>query len=50
MEPEDQFWGDRMGQIQDPFGHVWQVATHVEELAPEEIRARGEKVAAAMAE
>jgi PhnB protein len=49
MEPEDQFWGDRMGQVQDPFGHVWLVATQVEELAPEEIRARGRKVAAEMA-
>ena len=48
IEPEDQFWGDRMGQVQDPFGHVWLVATQVEELAPEEIRARGQKVAAEM--
>jgi PhnB protein len=49
MEPEDQFWGDRMGRVQDPFGHVWLVATHVEELTPEEIAARGRKVAAEMA-
>jgi PhnB protein len=49
MEPEDQFWGDRMGQVQDPFGHVWQIATHVEDLTPEEIEARSRKVLAGMA-
>jgi hypothetical protein len=31
-QPEDMFWGDRFGTISDPFGHVWSVATHVEEL------------------
>jgi PhnB protein len=44
MEPEDQFWGDRLGQVTDPFGHVWQIATHVAELTPEEIEARGREV------
>lgn len=46
MEPADQFWGDRLGTIQDPFGHAWSIASHVEDLTPEEIAERG---AAAMA-
>lgn len=33
----DAFWGDRYGQLKDPFGHVWSVATHVKDLTPEEI-------------
>ena len=37
---EDQFWGDRMGTLTDPFGHMWSLATHVEEVAPEEIERR----------
>ena len=41
MEPADQFWGDRLGQVTDPFGHVWQIATHIEDLTPEEIETRG---------
>jgi len=47
MEVADQFWGDRFGTITDPFGHVWSLATHVEDLTPEEIAKRGQ---AAMAE
>ena len=43
----DQFWGDRFGSVQDPFGHSWGIATHVEDLTPEEIAERGR---AAMAE
>ena len=41
MEVENQFWGDRFGTISDPFGHTWSIATHVEDLSPEEIEARG---------
>jgi PhnB protein len=41
MEVGDQFWGDRFGSIQDPFGHSWGIATHVEDLTPEEIAERG---------
>jgi hypothetical protein len=41
MQPEDQFWGDRLGQVTDPFGNVWQIATRVEDLTPEEIEERG---------
>jgi PhnB protein len=48
MEPENQFWGDRLGQVTDPFGHVWQIATRVEDLAPEEIEARGREIFAGM--
>jgi len=37
---ETKFYGDRMGTITDPFGHVWHVSTHVEDLPPEEIERR----------
>lgn len=43
---ENQFYGDRMGTIEDPFGHQWYVATHVEDVPPEEMSKRA---AAAMA-
>lgn len=42
----DQFYGDRSGTLEDPFGHVWTIATHVEDVSPEEIERR---VAAMMA-
>ena len=48
MEPEDQFWGDRLGQVTDPYGNVWQIATHVEDLTPEEMEARGREAMAAL--
>lgn len=38
----DQFYGDRGGKFQDPFGHVWWIATHIEDLSPEEIQRRAE--------
>jgi PhnB protein len=38
----DQFYGDRSGQLEDPFGHLWWVATHKEDVAPEEIQKRAE--------
>jgi PhnB protein len=41
MQPENQFWGDRLGQVTDPYGNVWQIATRVEDLTPDEIQARG---------
>jgi PhnB protein len=50
MEVDDQFWGDRFGSIIDPFGHSWAIATHVEDLTPEEIEERGKAAMAAMAE
>ena len=37
---KDQFYGDRAGGVQDPFGHHWHIATHVEDLSPEEVRRR----------
>ena len=45
MPVADQFWGDRYGKLQDPYGHLWDVATHKEDLTPEEI---GKRAAAAM--
>lgn len=39
---EDQFYGDRMGTLKDPFGHVWFIGTHKEDLSPEEIQKRAE--------
>jgi PhnB protein len=38
--PQDQFYGDRDGHIVDPFGHGWTIATHVEDVAPEELMRR----------
>jgi PhnB protein len=38
----DQFYGDRSGQLEDPFGHLWWVATHKEDVAPEEMQKRVE--------
>ncbi len=37
---ENQFYGDRSGQFEDPFGHRWSVATHVEDVPPEEMEKR----------
>ena len=48
MEVADQFWGDRFGTVTDPFGHIWSIATHVEDLSSEEIAERGKAAMAAM--
>jgi PhnB protein len=40
----DQFYGDRMGTLEDPFGHVWTIGTHVEDVSPEEMRRRSEEM------
>ena len=40
MPPADMFWGDRMGNIVDPFGHRWAIATHKEDVSPEEMEKR----------
>ena len=37
---KDQFYGDRSGSLLDPFGHLWSVATHIEDVSPEEIKKR----------
>jgi uncharacterized glyoxalase superfamily protein PhnB len=39
MPLEDQFWGDRFGQLEDPFGHVWSLATHTRDVSMKEMRA-----------
>jgi PhnB protein len=46
--PEDQFWGDRMGTVLDPFGHKWMLGTHKEDVSDEEMRRRGEEWARQM--
>jgi len=48
MEVADQFWGDRFGSITDPFGHSWSIATHVEDVPPEEMAKRAKEAMAAM--
>ena len=40
MPPADMFWGARFGKLTDPFGHSWLMATHKEDVAPEEMRKR----------
>jgi PhnB protein len=37
---KNQFYGDRSGSITDPFGHIWTIATHVEDVSPEEMQRR----------
>ena len=49
MEVADQFWGDRFGTVTDPFGHVWSVATHIEDVPPAEMAERAKAAMAAMA-
>jgi PhnB protein len=48
MPPQDQFWGDRFGKLEDPYGHAWQMATHIEDVSPEEMGARQQKAFAEM--
>jgi PhnB protein len=43
---DDMFWGDRYGKVSDPFGHEWLIATHIEDVSPEEM---AERVKEAMA-
>lgn len=40
MPPADMFWGDRFGKLIDPFGHQWALATHIEDVSPEECARR----------
>jgi PhnB protein len=49
MPLADQFWGDRYGTVTDPFGHKWSLATHKEDLSPEEMERRGKAAFAEMA-
>lgn len=48
MPIEDAFWGDRYGQVEDPYGHRWSIATHKEDLTDEEVQKRGQKAMAEM--
>lgn len=48
MEVADQFYGDRAGGVKDPFGHKWHVATHIEDVEPDEMRRRAEKMFSGM--
>jgi PhnB protein len=47
LPPQNMFWGDRFSKVVDPFGHVWSLATHIEDVPPEEM---GRRAAACMAE
>ena len=40
---QDQFYGDRSGFIRDPFGHLWCVATHIEDVAPQDLEERAKR-------
>ena len=45
MPVEEQFWGDRYGKLEDPFGHHWSVATHVRDVTQEEMKQAMAKMA-----
>jgi PhnB protein len=46
MPVDNMFWGDRYGRIKDPFGHEWEIATHVEDVEPDEMERRGREAMA----
>jgi PhnB protein len=48
MPLDDMFWGDRYGKLTDPFGHSWSLATHKEDVAPEEMGRRAKEAMAKM--
>ena len=48
MPVQDMFWGDRYGQLADPFGHIWSIATHKEDLTPQQIEERAKEFYAKM--
>jgi PhnB protein len=43
MEPQDMFWGDRWSSLTDPFGHEWQIATHIEDVPQQELGRRAKE-------
>lgn len=49
MPLADMFWGDRMGSLTDPFGNKWNLAQHVKDMTPEEMKKAGDEFAASMA-
>jgi PhnB protein len=44
---ENKFYGDRSAQVRDPFGHIWSIASHVEDVPPDEMEKRAQAAAAA---
>ena len=46
QQPEDKFYGDRSGTLDDPFGHRWTLSTHVEDVSPEEMGRRAAEMGA----
>jgi len=48
MPAEDMFWGDRFGSVTDPFGHQWQIATHLEDVTPEQMAERSREAMSQM--
>jgi PhnB protein len=48
MPLANQFWGDRYGQVRDPFGHSWALGQHVEDVSPEEMQRRAREMFAQM--
>ena len=48
MPLSDQFWGDRYGQVEDPFGHVWSIATHKQDFTMEQMAENAKAVFAKM--
>jgi PhnB protein len=49
MPPANMFWGDRFGKLTDPYGHAWGLATHKEDVSPEEMKKRAQAAMAEMA-
>jgi PhnB protein len=43
LPPADMFWGDRYAKLTDPFGHLWGIATHIEDVAPQEMEKRAKE-------
>jgi PhnB protein len=50
MPVADMFWGDRYGKLTDPFGHSWSLATHIEDVAPQEMARRMQDATAKMSQ
>jgi PhnB protein len=50
MPPADMFWGDRFGRLTDPFGHLWGIATHIEDVVPQEMEKRMKAAMAQMSQ
>lgn len=48
MPLADQFWGDRYGQVEDPFGHLWSVGTHIQDLTPAQLAEKAKEAFANM--